>query len=80
MTVDFNGKNHSDFYQSDFYFWYSGNVEDDLIFEYGEGADAFYGCGATLMGEMFYFGGSGSQKRQVWIVYINRIWNIFSDE
>ena len=55
-------------------------MNDDLIFEYGEGADAFYGCGATLMGEMFYFGGSGSQKRQVWIVYINRIWTIFSDE
>ena len=45
-------------------------MNDDLIFEYGEGADAFYGCGATLMGEMFYFGGSGSQRRQVRIFLI----------
>ena len=29
-----------------------------MIFEYGEGADAYGGCGATLMGEMWYFGGS----------------------
>ena len=28
-----------------------------LNFEYGEGADAQFGCGATLMGEMWYFGG-----------------------
>ena len=40
-------------------------MNDDLIFEYGEGADARSGCGATLMGEMWYFGGGGSQIRQV---------------
>ena len=36
-----------------------------MIFEYGEGADAYVGCGATLMGEMWYFGGYDSQQRQV---------------
>ena len=45
-----------------------------MIFEYGKGADAYHGCGATLMGEMWYFGGHlTSQRRQVWIVYINGI-------
>ena len=38
----------------------SGNVIDDLNFEYGEGAYATYGCGTTLMGEFWYFG-SGQQ-------------------
>ena len=46
-----------------------------MIFEYGEGADAYGGCGATLMGEMWYFGG-WFQTRQVRIVYIHRISNI----
>ena len=41
-----------------------GNVDNDLRFEYGEEANAHNGCGATLMGEMWYFGGS-SNKRQV---------------
>ena len=40
-------------------------MDDDLIFEYGEGTDAYGGCGATLMGEMWYFGGVGSYMRQV---------------
>ena len=90
LTVDFNGKNHSDIPtqrtlskktiegahikiltisgspadHSDFHFWYYGNVDDDLIFEYGQGTGAYAGCGAILMGEMWYFGGS-FQKRQV---------------
>ena len=41
-----------------------GNVDDDLRFEYGEETDAHFGCGATLMGEMWYFGGYNN-KRQV---------------
>ena len=45
-----------------------------MIFEYGEGADAYGGCGATLMGEMWYFGGwLNYQERQVSIVYIYKI-------
>ena len=34
----------------------TGNINDDLDFEYGDGADARYGCGATLMDEYWYFG------------------------
>ena len=46
-------------YESDSIFLYllKGNVDDDLIFEYGEGVDIYMGCGATLMDEMWYFGG-----------------------
>ena len=47
-----------------------------MIFEYGEDADASRGCGATLMGEMWYFGGAGSQGRQVRIVLIVRLFII----
>ena len=49
-----------------------------MTFEYGEGADAHHGCGATLLGEMWYFGGgfTSSQRRQVGIIYIYRILNI----
>ena len=46
----------------------SGNVDDDLSFEYGEGTDADRGCGATLMGEMWYFGGFRN-TRQVSLYY-----------
>ena len=33
-------------------------MNGDLNFEYGEGADARYGCGVFFKGEYFYFGGS----------------------
>ena len=45
-------------------------MDDDLSFEYGEGTDAYCGCGATLMGEMWYFGGR-SNTRQVSLVVFN---------
>ena len=35
---------------------FQGNVNDDLDFQYEEGATAALGCGATLMGEFWYFG------------------------
>ena len=44
---------------------YSGTVNDDIDFEYGEGTKAAYGCGATLFGQFWYFGGSGETLRQV---------------
>ena len=44
-----------------------GSFDDDLNFEYGEGTDVYTGCGAILMGEMWYFGGFSSQSRQVCI-------------
>ena len=34
-----------------------GNINDDIDFTYGEGTAAYYGCGASLMGEFWYFGG-----------------------
>ena len=46
-------------------------MNDDLNFEYGYGAVAHNGCGATLFGEFWYFGGgsgstsANSQKRKV---------------
>ena len=42
-----------------------------MIFEYGEGTDVVQGCGATLMGEMWYFGGTsryGYLSQQVLIL------------
>ena len=44
---------------------YLGNLRDDIGFEYGEGALASYGCGATIRGQFWYFGGHGESKRQV---------------
>ena len=45
---------------------YSGDYNDDLNFEYGAGTTVYCGCGATLMGQFWYFGGYGSaNKRQV---------------
>ena len=46
-------------------FIFSGNVNEDLSFEYGERTDVRYGCGALLQNVLWYFGGSGSNKRQV---------------
>ena len=49
-------------------FIFQGNVNDDLDFEYGEGAVAYAGCGATLMGEFWYFG-SGKAVSILTIIY-----------
>ena len=46
-----------------------GNLRNDLAFEYGEDTATFNGCGATLLGEFWYFGGgrpnTNTHKRQV---------------
>ena len=34
-----------------------GKVNDDIDFTYGEETATYYGCGATLRGEFWYFGG-----------------------
>ena len=44
---------------------HSGNINADINFEYGEGKQAHYGCGASLFGQFWYFGGSDETKRQV---------------
>ena len=38
-----------------------GNMNENLAFEYGDGTRAYAGCGATLNGEFWYFGGQGSK-------------------
>ena len=41
-------------------------MNEDLNFEYGEGATAYGGCGVVFKGEYLYFGGYGSaNQRQV---------------
>ena len=51
---------------NDFKLITSGNYNDDLNFEFGEGTTVYYGCGATLMDQFWYFGGVGSaNNRQV---------------
>ena len=42
----------------------SGNINEDLDFEYVGATQAHYGCAATLKNEFWYFGGN-NQKRQV---------------
>ena len=44
---------------------YSGLVDSNFEFEYGNDVSLFYGCGLTLRGQMWYFGGSNAYKRQV---------------
>ena len=42
-----------------------GATDDDLSFGLLNGAQAFKGCGATLNGEFWYFGGIHANFRQV---------------
>ena len=51
-----------------------GNVDSDLNFEYGENAAARGGCGATLMGEMWYFGGD---RNVVFFIISNKYKSFF---
>ena len=46
-------------------FIYSGNINEDLDFEYGRGTEIYRGCGALLRNVFWYFGGLKSYKRQV---------------
>ena len=46
-------------------FMYSGNVNEDLNFEYGEETIVTYGCGGLLRNVFWYFGGFGSYNGQV---------------
>ena len=43
-----------------------GNINEDLDFQYGDGAASYDGCGATLQNVFWYFGGyRAGEKRQV---------------
>ena len=44
--------------------FFKGNINEDLSFEYGDGTEAYQGCGVTFQNEFWYFGGN-SHKRQV---------------
>ena len=44
---------------------YSGLDDGNLEFDYGTDVSLKYGCGLTLRGQMWYFGGNGDYKRQV---------------
>ena len=44
---------------------YSGLVDDNLDFEYGNDVSLWGGCGITLSGQMWYFGGWDDYARQV---------------
>ena len=48
-----------------FRMFYSGNVNDDIAFAYENDAYAYNGCGATLRGQFWYFGGMHNTLRQV---------------
>ena len=65
MIVDFNGKFENFIFFREIDIIYSGNTNEDFTFEYSDGTTAHYGCGATLRGEFWYFGGYSSLKRQV---------------
>ena len=40
-----------------------GNTNQNLAFEYGDGAIAYRGCGVTLNSIFWYFGGDGTNKK-----------------
>jgi len=56
-------------------FIYSGNVNEDLDFEYGEETEVSNGCGTLLRNVFWYFGGLGSNRRQV--NFIKDLFNIY---
>ena len=44
---------------------YSGLIDGNLDIDYGNGVSLESGCGLTLRGQMWYFGGSNGYQRQV---------------
>ena len=50
-------------FESDGYMESLGNTNQNLAFEYGDGAMVYDGCGVTLNGIFWYFGGSGTNKK-----------------
>ena len=55
-----------------------GNINENLAFEIGDGTTAERGCGATLNGEFWYFGGVNSYKKVSLSLTNLRIYNLFS--
>ena len=44
-------------------FLFSGNVDHNLDFTFGEGTSFYDSCGATLNGEFWVFGGNSNQRQ-----------------
>ena len=57
--------------------WFLGNINENLSFEFGDGTTAYGGCGATLNGEFWYFGGLDSYKNVSLSLSDFRIYNLF---
>ena len=66
MVVGWDGKriHHLSRYQALEFTYFKGTVNDDINFEYTNGADVNVGCGAILKGEYWYFGGVVSANRR----------------
>ena len=54
-----------------------GNINENLAFEIEDGTTADRGCGATLNGEFWYFGGWNSHKKVSLSLTNFRIYNLF---
>ena len=59
---------------------YSGLVDGNLNFDYGDGVSLVSGCGLTLRGQMWYFGGKQAYTRQVSSKAILQIQIIYSSD
>ena len=57
---------------------FSGLVGDNLKFDYGDKVSLYSGCGLTLRGQMWYFGGNQAYTRQVSSKAILQIQVIYS--
>ena len=67
MIINFDGKITKEICKT-FILYHEGIVNDDIDFEYGEETEARFGCGATLFGQFWYFGGY-QYKRQVLLIF-----------
>ena len=54
MLIDFDGEKLHHFF---FVLNHLGNFDNNLNFDFEDETYVHYGCGATLLGEMWYFGG-----------------------
>ena len=70
MVIDFNGKlrvilklTRANRVPAGSFFLFSGNVDNNLDFTFGEGTSFYDSCGATLNGEFWVFGGNSNQRQ-----------------
>ena len=63
VLIKYDGKLHSNI--SIELFQFSGGKNTNLNFNFGPKTDAYNGCSASLNGEMYVFGGGGTNANQV---------------